>query len=166
MGIPELGWVGLPGLKGPFSCLRKPNLVLREPYSGSWKGHLRSESVHFRPEMTHPRHDMAYLNQDSVIPVPGGGGAFKTSRWLIPGPDHDQGLGWSPNGMVPHPMIPSMLSSRNVVHLVHLPVKAAVHWDRLGYALAQSSPNLTWAAMGLRADSACRLSVRGEPLTR
>ena len=45
-------------------------------------------------------------------------------------------------------------------------VKAAVHWERPGCALAQSSPNLTLAAMGLRADSARRLSVRAEPLTR
>ena len=33
-------------------------------------------------------------------------------------------------------------------------LKAAVHWERPGCALAQSSPNLTLAAMGLRADSA------------
>ena len=47
-----------------------------------------------------------------------------------------------------------------------LSVKAAVLWERPGCALAQSSPNSTWAAMGLRADSARRLSVRAEPLTR
>ena len=46
------------------------------------------------------------------------------------------------------------------------PVKAAVHWERPGRALAQSSPNLTLVAMGLRADSARRLLVRAEPLTR
>ena len=45
-------------------------------------------------------------------------------------------------------------------------LKAAVHWERPGYALSQSSPNLTLAAMGLRADSARWLSVRAEPLTR
>ena len=31
-------------------------------------------------------------------------------------------------------------------------VKVAVLWETPGCALAQSSPNLTWAAMGLRAD--------------
>ena len=33
-------------------------------------------------------------------------------------------------------------------------IKAAVHWEWTGCALAQSSPNLTWTAIGLRADSA------------
>ena len=33
-------------------------------------------------------------------------------------------------------------------------LRSAVHWVRPGCALAQSSPNLIWAAMGLRADSA------------
>ena len=45
-------------------------------------------------------------------------------------------------------------------------VKAAVHWVRVSAYSAESSPNLAWAAMGLRADSARRLSVRAEPLTR
>ena len=45
-------------------------------------------------------------------------------------------------------------------------VKAAVHWVPVSAFSAESSPNLTWTAMGLRADSARRLSVRAEPLTR
>ena len=45
-------------------------------------------------------------------------------------------------------------------------LKAAVHWVRVNGLSAESSPNLTWDAMGLRADSARRLSVRAEPLTR
>ena len=45
-------------------------------------------------------------------------------------------------------------------------VKAAVHWVRVNALSAESSPNLTLAAMGLRADSARWLSVRAEPLTR
>ena len=44
-------------------------------------------------------------------------------------------------------------------------VKAAVHWVRVSAFSAESSPNLTWTAMGLRADSVRRLSVRAEPLT-
>ena len=45
-------------------------------------------------------------------------------------------------------------------------LKAAVHWVRVNALSAESSPKLTWDAMGLRADSACRLSVRAELLTR
>ena len=45
-------------------------------------------------------------------------------------------------------------------------LKAAVHWVRVNALSAESSPKLTWDAMGLRADSARRLSVRAEPLTR
>ena len=45
-------------------------------------------------------------------------------------------------------------------------LKAAVHWVRVSAFSAESSPNLTWDAMGLRADSARRLSVCAEPLTR
>ena len=45
-------------------------------------------------------------------------------------------------------------------------IKAAVHWVRVNALSAESSPKLTWDAMGLRADSALRLSVRAEPLTR
>ena len=45
-------------------------------------------------------------------------------------------------------------------------LKAAVHWVRASAFSAESSPNLIWAAMGLRADSARRLSVRAEPLMR
>ena len=45
-------------------------------------------------------------------------------------------------------------------------VKAAVHWVRVNALSAESSPKLTWDVMGLRADSARRLSVRAEPLTR
>ena len=41
-------------------------------------------------------------------------------------------------------------------------VKAAGHWERPGCALAQSSPNLTWTAMGLRAGSARTNSQRAE----
>ena len=44
--------------------------------------------------------------------------------------------------------------------------KAAVHWVRVNALSAESSPKLTWDAMGLRADSARWLSVRAEPLTR
>ena len=33
-------------------------------------------------------------------------------------------------------------------------LKAAVHWVRVNALSAESSPNLTWSAMGLRADSA------------
>ena len=47
-----------------------------------------------------------------------------------------------------------------------LPLKAAVQWVRVGAFSAESSPKLTWDAMGLRADSARLLSVRAEPLTR
>ena len=43
-------------------------------------------------------------------------------------------------------------------------VKAAVHWVRVNVLRAESSPKLTWDAMGLRADSARWLSVRAEPL--
>ena len=45
-------------------------------------------------------------------------------------------------------------------------VKAAVHWVRVSAFSAESSPKSAWDAMGLRADSARRLSVRDEPLTR
>ena len=45
-------------------------------------------------------------------------------------------------------------------------LKAAVHWVRVNALSAESSPKLTWDAMGLCADSARRLSVRAEPLTR
>ena len=45
-------------------------------------------------------------------------------------------------------------------------LKAAVHWVRVNALSAESSPKLTWDAMGLRADSARWLSVRAEPLTR
>ena len=45
-------------------------------------------------------------------------------------------------------------------------VKAAVHWVRVNALSAESSPKLTWNAMGLRAGSARWLSVRAEPLTR
>ena len=45
-------------------------------------------------------------------------------------------------------------------------LKAAVHWVRVNALSAESSRNLTWSAMGLRAASARRLSVRAEPLTR
>ena len=45
-------------------------------------------------------------------------------------------------------------------------VKTAVHRVRVNALSAESSPKLTWNAMGLRADSARRLSVRAEPLTR
>ena len=44
-------------------------------------------------------------------------------------------------------------------------VKVAVHWERLGCAMAQSSPNLTWTAMGLRADSARPQRVSGSART-
>ena len=47
-----------------------------------------------------------------------------------------------------------------------VPFKAAVHWVCVNALSAESSPKLTWDAMGLRADSARRLSVRAEPLTR
>ena len=43
---------------------------------------------------------------------------------------------------------------------------AAVHWVRVSAFSVESSPKLTWDAMGLRADSVRRLSVRTEPLTR
>ena len=56
--------------------------------------------------------------------------------------------------------------SRSLVHRQTWRLKAAVHWERPGCTLAQSSPNLTWDAMWLRADSARRLSVLAEPLTR
>ena len=52
----------------------------------------------------------------------------------------------------------------NFVYIFHL--KAAVHWVRVSALSTESSPNLTWDAMGLRAHSARRLSVRAEPLTR
>ena len=42
--------------------------------------------------------------------------------------------------------------------LYGLTLKAAVHWVRVNAFSAGSSPNLTWAAMGLREDSA-RLSA-------
>ena len=41
--------------------------------------------------------------------------------------------------------------------LLVLRVKAAVHWVRVNALSADSSPKLTWAAMGMRADSARRL---------
>ena len=44
-------------------------------------------------------------------------------------------------------------------------VKAAVHWERPGCALAQSSPNLTWTAMGLHAGSARPQRVSGSART-
>ena len=47
---------------------------------------------------------------------------------------------------------------------IYLHVKTAVHWERPGCALAQSSPNLTWAAMGLR-DSARPQRVSGSART-
>ena len=47
-----------------------------------------------------------------------------------------------------------------------LRLKAAVHWVRVNALSAELSPNLAWDAVGLRADSARRLSVRAEPLTR
>ena len=45
-------------------------------------------------------------------------------------------------------------------------LKAAFHWVRVNALSAESSPKLTWDAMGLRADSARWLSERAEPLTR
>ena len=45
-------------------------------------------------------------------------------------------------------------------------LKAAVHWVRVSALSSESSPKLTWDAMGLRADLARWLSVRAEPLTR
>ena len=42
------------------------------------------------------------------------------------------------------------------------PLKAAVHWVRVNALSAESSLKLTWDAMGLRADSARRLSVRAQ----
>ena len=45
-------------------------------------------------------------------------------------------------------------------------LKAAVHWMCVNALSTESSPKLTWDAMGLRADSARWLSVRAEPLTR
>ena len=56
--------------------------------------------------------------------------------------------------------------SRSLVHRQTWRLKAAVHWVRVNALSAESSPKLTWDAMGLRADSARRLSVRAEPLTR
>ena len=44
-------------------------------------------------------------------------------------------------------------------------LKAAVHWERPGCALAKSSPNLTLAAMGLLADSAHPQRVSGSART-
>ena len=44
-------------------------------------------------------------------------------------------------------------------------LKAAVHWERPFCALAQLSPNLTLAAMGLRADSARPQRVSGSART-
>ena len=47
----------------------------------------------------------------------------------------------------------------------HTTFKAAVHWEGPGCALPQSSPNLTLAAMVLRADSARPQRVSGSPCT-
>ena len=44
-------------------------------------------------------------------------------------------------------------------------LKAAVHRLRVGCAFAQSSPNLTWDAMGLRANSARPQRVSGSART-
>ena len=44
-------------------------------------------------------------------------------------------------------------------------LKAAVHWERHGCALAESSQNLTLAAMGLRADSVRPQRVSGSART-
>ena len=54
--------------------------------------------------------------------------------------------------------------SPTLVYFIRL--KAAVHWVRVNALSAESSPKLTWDAMGLHADSVRRLSVRAEPLTR
>ena len=44
-------------------------------------------------------------------------------------------------------------------------VKAAVHWVRVNALSAESSPKLTWDAMGLRADSARPQRVSGSART-
>ena len=56
--------------------------------------------------------------------------------------------------------LPQKYRLMNAEHL-----KVAVHWERPGCALAQSSPNLTLAAMGLRADSARPQRVSGSART-
>ena len=48
---------------------------------------------------------------------------------------------------------------------VILPVKAAVHWVRVNALSAESSPKLTWTAMGLRAGSARPQRVSGSART-
>ena len=49
--------------------------------------------------------------------------------------------------------------------VLYTPVKAAVHWVRVNAFSAESSPNLAWAAMGLRADSARPQRVSGSART-
>ena len=66
-----------------------------------------------------------------------------------------------PNSAVESAERLSLARSENISLYCADSVKAAVHWERPGCALAQSSPNLTLAAMGLRADSfKCRFGIR------
>ena len=57
------------------------------------------------------------------------------------------------------------MSRKEVATAASETVKAAVHWVRVSALRTESSPKLTWDAMGLRADSARWLSVRAEPRT-
>ena len=67
--------------------------------------------------------------------------------------------------MEPHQKKTSLSLSRSLVHRETWRLKVAVHWERPGCALAQSSPNVTWTAMGLRADSARPQRVSGSACT-
>ena len=68
--------------------------------------------------------------------------------------------------LVNHSINNVILVTPYLIKLTDVRLKAAVHWVRVSALSAESSPILTWDAMGLRADSARRLSVRAEPLTR
>ena len=65
----------------------------------------------------------------------------------------------------PLPPPPPRLSRPCLCRLRAGGLKAAVHWERPGCALAQSSPNITWADVGLHADSARPQRVSGSAHT-
>ena len=54
---------------------------------------------------------------------------------------------------------------RKLVCRSEVRVKAGVHWPRVSAISAESSPNLTWAAMRLRADSVRPQCVSGSART-
>ena len=92
------------------------------------------------------------------------------------GPHHQQTTGTqrdrtpqqSPAPPPPRPGAGTLLRSCGVLKFISqwvVRVEAAVHWVRVNAFSAESSPKLTWDAMGLRADSARPQRVSGSART-